>query len=109
MSGQRAPQTIPLLTRVTLEFRDAIAALAAANDRTISAEIRIALKAHLKGGGPIHDLDPLEHLLTLDESAALLGISRRTVRRHIDAGDIRVVRIGSSVRVAPSELRRFLS
>lgn len=48
-----------------------------------------------------------EPLLTLDEAARLLAVSRRTVERLVDAGRIRPVRIGRSVRVTARELEAF--
>lgn len=38
-------------TRLTTEELDAVRKLASDNDRTVSAEIRRAIRAHLKNGG----------------------------------------------------------
>lgn len=48
-----------------------------------------------------------EPLLTLDEAAKLLQVSRRTVERLVDAGRIRPVRIGRLVRVTMREVDAF--
>lgn len=48
-------------------------------------------------------------LLTLDEAAAILRVSRRTLERLIGAGRIRPVRIGRSVRVTEREIEAFTS
>lgn len=48
-------------------------------------------------------------LLTIDEVAARLALHHRTVRRLIESGDLRVVRIGRAVRVQENELERFIA
>ncbi|WP_055474745.1 helix-turn-helix domain-containing protein [Gordonia sp. HS-NH1] len=48
-------------------------------------------------------------LLTKPEAAADLGVSDSTLRRHIAAGEISVVRIGRTVRIDPVELDRFVA
>lgn len=52
-------------------------------------------------------LDPLE-LLTLDEVSALLKRSRRSLYEDIDAGRLRVVKLGRSTRVPRVELERYI-
>lgn len=54
---------------------------------------------------------PRLQLLTLGEVAARLTVSRRTVERHIERGELPVVRLGGlrdSVRVSEDALRRFV-
>ncbi len=51
----------------------------------------------------------LAPLLTLDEAARLLAVSRRTVERLIDAGRIRPIRIGRAVRVTEREVEAYLA
>ena len=52
------------------------------------------------------------HLLTQDEVAEKLGLSKRTVRSYVHDGRLRVVKLGESdqapVRVDPAELDRFV-
>ena len=47
-------------------------------------------------------------LLTIKEAAAYLRVSTRTVQRQIKNRDLRVVRIGRSVRIDRVELERFV-
>jgi len=47
-------------------------------------------------------------LLTLTDAAATLSLGKTTLRKLIDAGDIRVVRIGGLVRVPRSEIQRWI-
>src|SRR5690242_11524116 len=48
-------------------------------------------------------------LLTVAEAATALRVSQRTVRRLIDADEIRICRIGRAVRIAGDELRRYVA
>jgi excisionase family DNA binding protein len=48
--------------------------------------------------------NPAEPLHTVTEVAKILNTSEKTVRRLIADGRLRVVRIGSLVRVAPADL-----
>jgi excisionase family DNA binding protein len=48
----------------------------------------------------------LAHLLPLNTVAEVLGISVYTVRRHVAAGRINSVRIGSRVLVSDKEVAR---
>jgi excisionase family DNA binding protein len=47
-------------------------------------------------------------LLTLDQVAERLAVSRRTVQRLIDGRELRAVRFGRSVRVTERELAAFV-
>ena len=49
-----------------------------------------------------------KRLLTIDEAAALLRVSPRTVRRLIADGSVEVVRIGRSVRLRPEKLAALI-
>ena len=50
----------------------------------------------------------LERLLTVDEVAEILGVSKRTVVRMIDDGRLKKVKgLGRSVRIHPKNLRRL--
>jgi excisionase family DNA binding protein len=46
---------------------------------------------------------------TIVETAELLGVSTRTVRRLIKAGDLITHRFGGVIRIAESDLRAFLA
>lgn len=50
-----------------------------------------------------------EQLLTVGETAAVWAVSPRTVRRLIEAGEIKALRVGSQVRIRESELNRYLA
>jgi excisionase family DNA binding protein len=47
-------------------------------------------------------------LLRLGEAATFLGISKSSVQNLIRAGQLRIVRIGKSVRIRQGELNRFV-
>jgi excisionase family DNA binding protein len=50
----------------------------------------------------------LDPLLSVDETAAYLRVSRRQVYLLLDAGKIPAVRVGSRLRFVPSELLAYL-
>ena len=50
-----------------------------------------------------------ERLLTIADVAERCQVSPRSVRRWIDDGRLRVIRLGRSVRVAEGDLAAFLS
>ena len=47
-------------------------------------------------------------LLTLQEAAAILRASVKTLRRRIDDGQIAVIRDGRIVRIHPDDLDRYV-
>ena len=49
-----------------------------------------------------------DRLLTLKEVGFILGLSERSVRRIVQAGDLRAIRIGGSPRVRSADLRAYL-
>lgn len=49
-----------------------------------------------------------DQLLTLQQVADRLQVSISTVRRLIDAGELRTVRIGRNLRVRPEDLRAYI-
>lgn len=54
-------------------------------------------------------MPPAVQLLTLSQVAERLAVSRRTVQRLIDAGELRPVRFGRSVRLTERELAAFVA
>lgn len=61
---------------------------------------------------PLSGADPqrLDQLLTLDQAAAQLAVSRRTLYRMMAAEEFpRPIRVGGSRRVSQSELIEFLA
>ena len=48
-------------------------------------------------------------LLQVEEVAALVRVSTKTVRRWIAANELAVVRLGRNVRVSEAELARFIA
>jgi excisionase family DNA binding protein len=48
-------------------------------------------------------------LHTLEEAAKRLACCKRTLRREIDRGRIRAVRLGRGVRISEAEIRRLVA
>lgn len=48
-------------------------------------------------------------MLKPDEIAERMGVSKRTVLRWIERGDLTAYRVGSVTRIEPAEFERFLS
>ncbi|MGH3222559.1 MAG: helix-turn-helix domain-containing protein [Streptosporangiaceae bacterium] len=53
-------------------------------------------------------LDSLR-LLTVPQVADLLSVSSKTVRRLISSGELKSVRIGTAVRIAPEDLAAYIA
>ena len=50
-----------------------------------------------------------DDILTIEEVSKILKVSKRTVYRWIDSGELRVARIGrKTYRVFESDLRKFI-
>lgn len=49
-----------------------------------------------------------ERLLSLNDSAEILGCSVKTIRRRVDAGELATIRDGRLVRVHPDDLDRYI-
>mgnify|MGYP000394852092 FL=1 len=47
-------------------------------------------------------------LLTVDETAEALALSRLTIYRLLKSGDLVATRIGTAIRIPESSLRRFV-
>ena len=54
-------------------------------------------------------LCPGDRLLTPRQTATLFGVSLRTIRRLVAAGELRCVRVGRLVRFHPGDVSRWLS
>jgi excisionase family DNA binding protein len=52
---------------------------------------------------------PLIQFYTLDAVAKALGVSEKTVRRRIAAGDLHVHRIGGQLRISVEDYRAFVA
>lgn len=50
---------------------------------------------------------PAKELLTTTEAAALLGVSRPTLMKHVDAGEIDHVMVGTHHRISAASLAAF--
>ena len=48
------------------------------------------------------DSDIPQALLTTDQVAARLNVSRRTIQRHVRVGNLAAIKIGTAVRFRPS-------
>jgi excisionase family DNA binding protein len=51
---------------------------------------------------------PLTRLRTIDETAALLAVSKRTVQRLIESGALPAHRLGRAVRISDADIAAFL-
>ena len=49
-----------------------------------------------------------DRCLSLKEAGGILGVCVRTVRREIDRGRLAAFRVGRSLRIRMSELRRYM-
>ena len=50
-----------------------------------------------------------ERLLSLSDTAEILGCSLKTIRRRIEAGELATIRDGRLVRVHPEDLNRYIT
>jgi excisionase family DNA binding protein len=55
-----------------------------------------------------NETDAMDRCVSLREAASVLGVCVRTVRREIDRGKLFALRVGRSLRVRISELRRYM-
>jgi excisionase family DNA binding protein len=49
-----------------------------------------------------------DHLLSVREVAAQLGVSTATIYKLVEKGDLPNVRVANAIRVAPRDLARFI-
>jgi excisionase family DNA binding protein len=57
----------------------------------------------------VTSLAPRLQLLTLQEAAAILRISIKTLRRRIAAGQLSAIRDGRMLRITLAELERYIA
>ena len=50
----------------------------------------------------------IEPLITMKQVGLVLGLSERSVRRIIQAGDLPAIRVGGSPRIRSADLRAYL-
>ena len=81
-----------------------VASLLAENER-LKRELAVA-RARIGELEARADVDPL---LDIPAVAARLGVSSKTVRRHIDRGDLAVHHIGRLLRVSEEDLASFVA
>lgn len=91
-------------------LRDALAApvdavqVSLTMSRTTAEKLLKVLDAELASGSVVV---PVKELYTTTESAALLGISRSTLMKLIESGDIEAVKVGTHHRVPADELLAY--
>ena len=66
-------------------------------------------KASLRDGSSTISASPGTALLRVDEAAAIVKVSSKTIRRLLARGDLKAVRIGRSVRIPSSEIDRLIA
>jgi excisionase family DNA binding protein len=65
--------------------------------------------AQIRVGRPYRLRRPFVRLRTIDETAEILNVSSRTVRRLIDSGALPVHRFGRSVRVSDPDIALLMA
>lgn len=70
------------------------------------AEIKDYLAA-AEAAGEIVEITARLELLTPAQAAARLGVSRATIARRIESGDIHAIKVGSHHRIPLREFERF--
>jgi excisionase family DNA binding protein len=65
--------------------------------------------ARVRSDQPIVQSPRADPLLDIPAVAARLGVSSKTVRRHIDRGDLAVHHIGRLLRVSEEDLASFVA
>ena len=48
------------------------------------------------------------HCLSITEASRWLGVSIRTVRREIERGRLKAIRVGRAIRISVGELRAYV-
>lgn len=62
-----------------------------------------------KTDAPLPIATALPQLLSVDDVAAILAVSSKTVRRMIDRGALSACRVGRLVRVQRADLERYIA
>src|SRR5262249_1980672 len=52
---------------------------------------------------------PLATLMTISETAAILRLATRSIRRMIERGELKAVRVGRSIRIRQQDIREIIS
>ncbi|MFT4035548.1 MAG: helix-turn-helix domain-containing protein [Patulibacter sp.] len=69
-------------------------------------EIKSYIQA-AEAAGEVVEITSRMELLTPARAAARLGVSRSTIARRIDAGDIHAIKVGTHHRIPMREFERF--
>jgi excisionase family DNA binding protein len=62
----------------------------------------------LSGMGQTETVADTRPLLTPREAAELMAVSRKTIYREIDRGELPALKVGHQLRIDPDELRAYL-
>jgi excisionase family DNA binding protein len=57
----------------------------------------------------VHDVEPIQRLLTVDDVRDLLTISRPGLTRLVDAGELPVIRIGTRLRFDQADVAALIA
>ena len=55
------------------------------------------------------EIDPVHIHLRIHDTARLLNVSERTVRRWLASGDLQGIKVKGIIRIAPEAIERFLA
>ena len=100
--------THPTTTLNPPEYPDAFSAWAE-RQRTLPPASAPATTAGFQSAEPQKPVSVFPALLTVNQAAAALGISPRTLRRLLAEGQLAHVRVGRLVRVSPLDLDAYIS
>ena len=85
-----------------------IAAVPAWAQETAPTHVR-ARTTYTATAMPLNSYTSAQILLRIDETAAILKVSSKTVQRLLARGDLRAVRIGRLVRIPSAEIDRLIA
>jgi len=75
---------------------------------------RVSLSSNIEIGDPegdfsmTEDAKPLDEVMTIQEVADYLKLTRQTVYKLLKNGDLKAFKIGRSIRILRSEIKRFI-